>query len=106
MDSHWVIEGQLAWCRSCFHSQHKGGEETVGSIVSKIVIRVEFDGWRIKLLRSNAKVGVYAFASRCGWSKTYQEQIERNLMRSLSLDAITIIIQVFADIGVIITDSI
>lgn len=107
MDSHWVVKDKLAWCRSCFRSQHKEvREEVLGSIINRIVIRVEFDGWRIKLLRHDAGVGTYAFSTRCGWSKAYQEQIERDSMKTLSLESITTIIQVFEDIGVTITDSI
>ncbi len=107
LDSHWVIEKNLAWCRSCFHSSHKKEEgEISGSIIKEVLVRVHFDGWRIKTLRYNAGVGALAFAKKCGWTAGYQEQIERNSMKSLSLDSITIIMEVFEDIGVIITDSI
>jgi len=107
MDSHWVVEKKLAWCRSCFHSNHKVSDDEVsGSIITRVVLRVEFDGWKIKTMRHKMGVGAQAFADKCGWTKPYQEQIERNAMKSLSLEAITTIIQVFENLGVIIIDAI
>lgn len=107
-DSSWVIDGKLAWCRSCFHGQHKekSGDGVSGSIIKKVLIRVEFDGWGIKVLRGRAGIGMYAFAMRCGWTKAYQYNIEKDIMKTLSWGSITKIIQVFEDLGVVITDSI
>ncbi len=108
IDSHWVVVDKLAWCRSCFHSQHKveDKEEVSGKIIKNVIIRLEFDGWEIKILRDKVGVGVYAFADRCGWTKVYQEQIERNSMKTLSLGSILRIMRVFEDIGVTIIDTI
>lgn len=106
-DSYWVVVDNLAWCRSCFHSNHKVVDgEVRGSIITKVIFRVEYDGWKIKTLRHKMGVGAYAFSLKCGWTKGYQEQIECNTQKSLSLETINKIIQVFEDIGVKIVDSI
>ena len=115
-DTSWVIDKDKmhAVCRSCHHTQDRkwkelhGGDGGVvtGSFVRDVVVRFEFDGWILFTLREKVGVGQEAFAVRCGWSKSYQDQIEHGIMKTLPLEKIEMIISVLIDIGVVVTDTV
>lgn len=106
-DSSWVIEGDKAWCRSCYQSRGQiddGKKEC--SLFQGIVVRVKIDGWKIKIMRKSMGVGQQAFAARMGWSANYQNQVEGSKVRTVTLEVAERLVGVFEDIGIRITDTI
>lgn len=105
-DSSWVIKDGIALCRSCFHLGKKRDEETVrGSfVVGEAIVRFEIDGWQIMKLRESSGIGLEAFANRMGWTKGYQSQIENRKGRTMAMDVVVKMIDIFEDVGVEITD--
>lgn len=107
LDSYWVVKDGLAWCRSCFHSfSNKDDGEIFGSIVKKVVVRVEIDGWKIRALRGRANIGINIFAAEMGWTVVYQDQIERGKQKTVTLDVFERIVKAFKKHGAEVTDSI
>lgn len=106
LESSWVVKDDLAICRSCFHSRGVRDKDKIsGGFLKNPIIRFEYDGWKIRSLRERAGVGINSFADRMGWSKKYQYEIERGDVRSLSLEIVERLIEVFESFGIIITDG-
>lgn len=110
LDSSWFVKEKerFAICRSCYSVKNvKSDGEVVGGFINGApIIRFPVDGWKIMKLREKVGVGIKAFASKVGWTKAYQYQIERGSCVILSIESVERIISVFEEIGVNITDTI
>lgn len=94
----WVVskDGKDCVCRSCFmKAAYLGPLCAEGTVAERIIlgmdIRFRFDGQAINSARKATGLSLRAFAEMCGWTESWQRQLEYGSIQTMSPDQMAVL---------------